>query len=162
MNTQSKPNLKTGTVPARTSHSRPIQIALTALLILALAILFSTKAAYANEVTQTSSQATSNTTFLPDAGGQVTLPLDEYQRLLQLATIQPLPSPSSYAVGQSVLSILFTQMEQRISATISAEVQVETFAQDWTLVPVLGPGAALESAYVNGSPVQLVQRAESM
>jgi hypothetical protein len=97
-----------------------------------------------------------------DAGGQVTLPLDEYQRLLQLATTQPLPAPSSYAVGQSVLNVLFTQHEQHINATVTAEVQVETFAEDWTLVPLLAPGAALESATADGQPVQLVQRAEGL
>jgi hypothetical protein len=97
-----------------------------------------------------------------NAAGQVTLPLDEYQRLLELATTQPLPSPSSYAVGQAVLNVVFTRYEQQVSAVVSAEVQVETFADGWTLVPVLGPGAALESATAGGQPVQLVQRAEGL
>jgi hypothetical protein len=108
----------------------------------------------------------SETTVMPGPGpavpGQVTLPLDEYQRLLQLAATQPLPSPSSYAVGQSLLNVVFAQREQRLSATVTAEVQVETFVDGWTLVPVLGPGAALESATVDGQPVQLVQRAEGL
>lgn len=94
--------------------------------------------------------------------GQVTLPLEAYQRLLHLASTQPLPSPSSYALGQAGLNIVFTQRDRRVSATVTADLEVETFADDWTLVPLLGPGAALESAAVDDQPVQLVQRAEGL
>ena len=41
-------------------------------------------------------------------------------------------------------------------------MQVETFADEWTLVELLRPGAALQSATVNGQPVRLVQRAEGL
>ena len=36
------------------------------------------------------------------------------------------------------------------------------FEDEWTLVALLSPGAALESARINGAPVQLVQRAEGL
>jgi len=98
----------------------------------------------------------------PGQSGQVTLSLVEYQRLLEQASTQALPSPSSYAVGQSVLNVVFHQQDGHITATIQARLEVETFASDWTLVPLLGPGAALESALVDGSPVQLVQRTEGL
>jgi len=97
-----------------------------------------------------------------DPAGQVTLPLDEYQRLLQQATTLPLPAPSSYAVGQSVLNIAFHQRDGHVTATVQAQVDVETFEDEWTLVALLSPGAALESARINGTPVQLVQRAEGL
>ena len=74
--------------------------------------------------------------------GQVTLPLDEYQQLLQQATTQPLPAPSGYAVGQSVINVVFHQRDGRVTATVQAQVEVETFENEWTLVSLLGPGAA--------------------
>jgi hypothetical protein len=94
--------------------------------------------------------------------GQVTLPLDEYQQLLQQATTQPLPAPSGYAVGQSVINVVFHQRDGRVTATVQAQVEVETFENEWTLVSLLGPGAALESASIDGEAVQLVQRAEGL
>ena len=84
-----------------------------------------------------------------ETGGQVTLPLEEYQRLLQQASIQELSPPSAYAVGQSVLNVIFHQRENHVTATIHARVEVETFEEDWTLVALLGPGAALESAFID-------------
>ncbi len=97
-----------------------------------------------------------------EAGGQVTLPLDEYQRLLHEATTLPLSAPSAYAIGQSELQVVFHQREGHVTATVQARLEVETFADEWTLVALLSPGAALESATVNNSPVQLVQRAEGL
>lgn len=97
-----------------------------------------------------------------NAAGQVTLPLEEYQRLLLQATTHPLPAPSGYAIGQSQLNVIFHQSDSRVTATVHAEVEVETFENEWTLVALLGPGAALESASINGAAVQLVQRAEGL
>ena len=97
-----------------------------------------------------------------DPAGQVTLPLDKYQQLLHQAAALPLPAPSGYAVGQSVLSIVFYQRDGRVTATVQARVDVETFEDEWTLVALLSPGAALESARINGAAVQLVQRAEGL
>ena len=36
-----------------------------------------------------------------DAAGEVTLPLDEYQRLLEAAKVEPTEVPSRYAIGES-------------------------------------------------------------
>lgn len=99
-------------------------------------------------------------TVLPT--GQVTLPLNQYQSLLQQATAQGQPAPSSYAVGQSELNIVFKQYNGHVTATVQALVQVETFENEWTLVPLLDPGAALESATINGVAVQLIQRADGL
>lgn len=96
------------------------------------------------------------------AGGQVTLPLDQYQVLLQQAVTQPLPAPSDFAVGQAELAIRYLERDGHITATVNAEVAVETFNDGWVLVALLAPGAALESALVDGAPVQLVQRPEGL
>ncbi|NNL94244.1 MAG: hypothetical protein HKO64_01345, partial [Xanthomonadales bacterium] len=94
--------------------------------------------------------------------GQVTLPLTQYQLLVQQATSKGPSAPSSYAVGQSELNVVFRQHTGRVTATVNAQVQVETFDDEWTLVPLLGPGAALESATINGKAVQLIQRADGL
>ena len=126
---------------------------ITAVLFLAMAAWLLAGFVHANEVS-----LTGNT----DAGGQVTLPLDEYQRLLAQATTLPLSAPSAYAIGQSVLNVIFQQRDGLVTATVHAQVDVETFADEWTLVALLSPGAALESASINNVPVQLVQRAEGL
>jgi len=61
-----------------------------------------------------------------------------------------------------VLNVVFHQRDGHVTATVQAQVEVETFADEWTLVALLSPGAALESARINGAPVQLVQRAEGL
>jgi hypothetical protein len=126
---------------------------LAAVLGLFIACLFLTGRAQATEI------AASDTV---EPAGQVTLPLVEYQRLMQLATTQPLSPPSAYAVGQSVLNVVFHQRDGHVTATVQAQVEIETFEDEWTLVALLSPGAALESARINGAPVQLVQRAEGL
>ncbi len=101
---------------------------------------------------------------LPAAGttGQVSLPLSQYQHLIEQANQQIKPVPSNAALGESILNIVFNDRDGRVTATVHAEVSVETFADDWALVELLQPGAALESASVNGEPVQLVQRADGL
>ena len=97
-----------------------------------------------------------------DPTAQVTMPLEDYQRLLQQASSLPLSPPSAYAIGQSDLNINFQQAEGRVSATVRAQLSVETYGDDWTLVPILGPGAALATATVDNTAVQLVQRPEGL
>lgn len=106
--------------------------------------------------------ADQTTTTSASEPGQVTLPLSQYQHLIELASQQTKPVPSSAALGESILSIVFNDRDGRVTATVQAEVSVETFADEWTLVELLQPGAALESASVNGKPVQLVQRADGL
>ena len=53
-----------------------------------------------------------------DAAGKVTLPLDEYQRLLEAAKVEPTAVPSRYAIGQAELNIQFHQHDTRVTATV--------------------------------------------
>lgn len=94
--------------------------------------------------------------------GQVTLPLSQYQLLVQQATSRGPAPPSSYAIGQSELNVQFMQHNGHVTATIDARIQVEAFDSEWALVPLLSPGAALESATINGQAVQLIQRADGL
>ncbi len=135
----------------------------TTLLCLAVLSFLLAGHARATEIEDTGVAATQSVIMQPvEPAGQVTLPLEEYQRLLQQATIQPLSAPSSYAIGQTVLNVVFHQRDGHVTATVQAQVEVETFEDEWTLVALLSPGAALESARINGAPVQLVQRAEGL
>ena len=143
---------------ALTNHTFPI----AALLYLVLVSVFLANPAHATEITLPDQPDPGFKNGGKNVGGQVTLPLDEYQRLLQQATTQPLPAPSGYAVGQSVLNVVFHQRDGHVTATVQADVEIETFENEWALVALLGPGAALESARINGEPVQLVQRAEGL
>ena len=65
---------------------------------------------------------------VPEAAhsGQVTLPLDEYQQLIEQSSWDPQPAPSAYAIGQSDLKISFSERDRRVTASVEARVQVET------------------------------------
>ena len=94
-----------------------------ALLYLAILALFLPGQTHATEI-----EAVQTSIIQPtEPAGQVTLPLEEYQRLLQQATTLPLSAPSSYAVGQSVLNVVFHQRDGHVTATVQAQVEVETF-----------------------------------
>ena len=82
------------------------------------------------------------TVISPPVTGAVTLPLDEYQQLLNQAATLPLPAPSGYAVGLSNLEMTFRQRDGRVTATIQADIGVSVFEDEWTLVALLGPGGA--------------------
>ncbi len=113
-------------------------------------------------LTPLATHADESMNVLPDASGQVTLPLSQYQQLIEQANQLIKPAPSSAALGESILTIVFNERDGRVTATVRAQVIVETFADEWTLVELLQPGAALESASVNGEPVQLLQRADGL
>ncbi len=121
-------------------------------LVFALFLYFCTFAAAADSVFEPS---------LEDPG-QVTLPLSQYQQLIEQANQPTDPVPSSATLGASILSIEFDERDNRVTATVRARVKVETFTDGWALVHLLQPGAALESATIDGNPVQLVQRADGL
>lgn len=93
----------------------------------------------------------------PEHSGEVRVPLSDYTAMLNQLTKDPRPAPVSYAIGQSQVVVQVSDREDRISATVNVTVQIETFEDEWTLVPILPPGAALRQASVNGRPVPLVE-----
>ncbi len=94
--------------------------------------------------------------------GEVRVPLAHYTALLQQLTEDPRPAPAAYAIGQSQVSVTVEDRDGRHSARIDAALQIETFENEWTLVPILPAGAALRSATVDGQPVQLVQTPQGL
>lgn len=99
---------------------------------------------------------------LSDVGGEVRVPLSTYTQMLQQLAEDPRPAPAAYALGQSQVTVQVDDTDDTYSASVHVTVLIETFEDEWTLVPVLASGAALERALVNGRPVQLVQTREGL
>ncbi len=102
-----------------------------------------------------------NRTTLADidtgTGGEVRVPLHAYTALLNQLRQDPRPAPAAYAVGQSRVSVKVAERDSAMVASVNVTVSIETFENEWTLVPILPAGTALSQASVNGKPVQLVQ-----
>ncbi|MCZ6838781.1 MAG: hypothetical protein O7G13_05865 [Alphaproteobacteria bacterium] len=98
----------------------------------------------------------------PAPGGDVRIPLADYTALLALLANQPNRAPAAYAIGQSNVSVQVREIDERKTAIVNIQVQVETFEDEWVLVPLLPPGTALRSARVDGKPVQLVERPDGL
>lgn len=95
-------------------------------------------------------------------GGEVQIPLETYRHLLEQASQTTRPAPATYAIGVSDIDVEITVDERRTTARVDVRLNIETFENQWTLVPVLPAGAALSDARVDGSPVQLVQGADGL
>lgn len=96
----------------------------------------------------------------PSSAGEVRVPLDAYQQMLDQLRDQPTHAPAPYAIGKSEVIVEVNDEGERTTATVKIKVTVETFDKQWTAVPILPHGAALSSVLVNGKPVQLVHSAE--
>ena len=90
-------------------------------------------------------------------GGEVRVPLEVYRQLVEQANQDTRPAPVSYALGVANVVVAIVDDDKRTTAHVSVSLNIETFENQWTLEPVLPPGAALSDARVNGTPVQLVQ-----
>ncbi|TFH48321.1 MAG: hypothetical protein E4H01_06575, partial [Lysobacterales bacterium] len=90
-------------------------------------------------------------------GGEVRVPLETYRSLVEQANQDTRPAPAAYAIGIATIDVAIIDDDKRTTARVSVSLDIETFENQWTLVPILPPGAALGDARVNGVPVQLVQ-----
>ncbi|MGI9324832.1 MAG: hypothetical protein ACR2PZ_06400 [Pseudomonadales bacterium] len=97
-----------------------------------------------------------------DPSGEVRVPLSVYQQMWQLLSEEPGSAPASYAVGTSSIRAEVVDFDDRSSAQIRVTLSIEVFEDEWTLVPVLATGAALQAASVDGQPVQLVQTPQGL
>ncbi len=107
--------------------------------------------------TLTNAQATTDA-----KDGEVRVPLETYRHLVEQASRDPRPAPAAYAIGVSTINVSIVDDDKRTTARVSVNLNIETFENEWTLVPVLPPGAALGDARVDGKPVQLVQGPEGL
>jgi hypothetical protein len=90
-------------------------------------------------------------------GGEVRVPLEDYERMLALLNTKPRPAPATYAIGRSSVAVEVAETDRHTTASVAVTFRVETFEDEWTLIPLLPPGAALREASVDGRPVQLVE-----
>ncbi len=97
-----------------------------------------------------------DTPSLAGKAGTVELPREVYDRLIDAAR-EPAtifkPAPVSWALGKAVLDV---NVDEQGSARVKAQVRLNVLENGWALVPVLGPGTAVDQAEINGSPIQLV------
>ncbi len=89
--------------------------------------------------------------------GEVRVPLHTYTAMLKATERDPRPAPVAYAIGSSDVDVKVTEQDDRVTAKVTVRLKVRTFEDEWTLVPILPPGAALTKVTVNGKAVQLVQ-----
>jgi hypothetical protein len=95
-------------------------------------------------------------TKAPAGGGEVSIPLGDYSKLLEQVRRVSRPAPAAYALGTAQVLVGVVDRDGRTTARVSVSLSIETFENEWTLVPVLPPGAALDGASVDGTAVQLV------
>lgn len=105
-------------------------------------------------------------TLKPDkannSDGEVRVPLLNYTRMLEQSRRQPSPAPVSHAIGESRISVQIVEQNQRVSAQIEATVMVETFTSEWTLIPILPVGVALNEVSLDQQPVALVKTEQGL
>jgi hypothetical protein len=104
----------------------------------------------------TSTLAEAEELLLPDSG-EVRVPLAVYTAMLNQLSQEPRHAPAAFAIGQSHVTVTVSESDDRFTATVDVTLRIETFEDEWTLVPILPMGAALRQASVDGRPVQLVQ-----
>ncbi|MCF6317660.1 MAG: hypothetical protein L3J83_00015 [Proteobacteria bacterium] len=92
--------------------------------------------------------------------GNVQLPLNTYNTLINANKEPKDIAPAGYAIGQSSVSVKIKDTRDRTTALISLTTKIEIFEDKWTLVPILPYGAAITSARIDGKKIQLVQNAE--
>ena len=99
------------------------------------------------------------------ASGQVQLPLNVYNQLVQQAgdpTLPPRPAPAGYALGNASVNIFVEGAEQRTSGAVQVQLGIDVLEDDWVLIPVLPPGTPVGSVYVGGKPVQLLSTPQGL
>ena len=98
----------------------------------------------------------------PVSNGEVRVPLADYTEMLKQLGKEPRRAPAAYAIGQSNVTVRISEDDDRFAATVWVTTLIETFEDEWTLVPILPNGVALKSATVDGRAAQLVQAPEGL
>lgn len=90
--------------------------------------------------------------------GEVRVPLAQYQELLGQvsAADQARPAPARYAYSRMSVQVSASDLEGRVSATVTIQGTLRTFEDEWTLVPLLSAGIAVSRAEIDGEAISLV------
>jgi hypothetical protein len=100
-----------------------------------------------------------------DAPGQVRLPLDLYNQLIEQSrnpAPRPRPAPVNFALGSASVNVQVSTTEPRASAEVTVTLSIEVFENEWVLIPVLAPGTPLTRVSLQGNPVLLVPTPEGL
>lgn len=95
-----------------------------------------------------------------DSNGDVRLPLENYNQLVENGKTPKIQAPATYAIGQSTIKVKIQEHNDRTTALVDVSTTIKTFENKWTLIPLLPNGAAINKVTINGDPVALVQNAE--
>jgi hypothetical protein len=93
--------------------------------------------------------------FPEGEGGQVQIPLDVYQQLLQAAQ-QPSRAPSGFALGNAEVGIRVVESEGRARGDVTVTLSVDVLEDEWVLVPILPSGTPVSSVTLGEKAVQLI------
>jgi len=95
-----------------------------------------------------------------NSSGNVQLPLNTYNNLIESSQNPEDKAPADYAIGQSKISVTMSEKDSRTSAQVRIQTSIRLFEDKWTLVPILPYGAAITSVRIDGESVSLVQNSE--
>jgi len=95
-----------------------------------------------------------------DKSGNVQLPLNTYNTLIDASKDPEDKAPADYAIGQSKITVQINEKDDRTSAQVRVQTSIQIFEDKWTSVPILPYGAAINSARIDGQAVSLVQNSE--
>ncbi len=101
----------------------------------------------------------------PPVSGQVQIPIDAYNRLIDLSrdpVQHPRPVPADFALGSATVTVDATQPGPAASGVVRVELSIDVFEDEWTLIPVLPAATPVESVIVGGNQVQLVPTPEGL
>lgn len=100
----------------------------------------------------------------PGRGGEVRVPLTQYQDLLAQASAagKPRPAPARYAFSRMSVRVAASDQDGRVTATVTIQGTVRTFESAWSLVPLLPGGVAVTQATVSGEAIALVASPEGL
>ena len=92
--------------------------------------------------------------------GNVQLPLNTYNTLIDAGKDPKDTAHTAFAIGQSKVDVKINETDDRTTALVRVQTSIRIFEDKWTSVPVLPYGAAITSARIDGGAVSLVQNAE--
>ena len=74
--------------------------------------------------------------------GEVRVPLETYRQLVEQASQVPKPAPAAFAIGVSNIQVAIVDDEKHTTARVNVNLSIETFENEWTLVPILRASTA--------------------
>ena len=101
---------------------------------------------------------------VPEAEGEVRLPLETYTGLIDQGRVESRPAPAAYAIGVSRVRVRIDADDDNGGgvASVIATLRIEVLEDEWTSVPILPTATALTRATANGAPVQLVSTPQGL